>query len=33
MKEDDCLKSCDDECRRDDVEARETGVPVVYGRG
>ncbi len=33
MKEDDCLKSCDDECCRDDVEARETGVPVVYGRG
>lgn len=32
MKEDDCLKSCDDGCCRDDVEARETGVPVVYGR-
>lgn len=33
MKEDDCLKSCDDGCCCDDVEARETGVLVVYGRG
>ncbi|GAA6094761.1 uncharacterized [Tachysurus ichikawai] len=31
MKEDDCLKSFDDGCCRDDVEAREVGVPVVYG--
>lgn len=33
MKEDDCLKSSDDGCCRDDVEAREVGVPVVYGWG
>lgn len=31
MKEDDCLKSSDDGCCRDDVEAREAGVLVVYG--